>query len=949
MGFKLVRGSSAVPFLVEKEAYEGVRLVAGKVCADIQMVSGRLPKVEQPKKVKKPSGCVLAATAGKSPILDLYESEGLLDLSDIKGKREVYKIAVLGEGSKAVLVVAGSDKRGTIYGLFQLSESIGVSPLVYWADVTPVRCKEPVIPEEQMITSKEPSVKYRGFFINDEWPSFGNWTFEKFGGFTAKMYDNVFELLLRMKGNYLWPAMWSSSFPLDGPGIESAELADTYGVVMGTSHHEPCLRASEEWDKVKGADTPYGTEWNYYVNREGLLKYWEGGLARSGKYENIITIGMRGERDSSMLGPDATLEENINLLKDIISEQRKLIAKYVNEDTEQVPQMLALYKEVEAYYYGDETTSGLKDWDGLDGVTLMLCEDNFGNMRTLPTEKLRAHKGGYGMYYHFDYHGGPVSYEWVNSTPLAKVWDQMSMAYDYGIRDIWIVNVGDLKPQEFPLSYFMSLAYDFDRYGTSAPNTTEDFTDAFVQKQFGGGFTESELAEISYILKEYTRLNGTRRPEVMTADVYHPVHYGETEQVRERAKKLAETAARLYLSCRKEYKAAFCELVYFPAVASANIIQMQTAASLNNYYARCGMTVANRYAKEIESAICRDTELTEEYHKAAGGKWNHMMSSAHIGFSAWNDEGWKYPVAQTVYGVKGARPAVRLYGEEKVFLGGSITLKAPRAGGSLLVELLNGGVEPVEYTVTAEGGCSTDMTQGTYEMNAWLAVTVAGGEAGTAGTVVISAAGRKFELKAERVAPVLVKLKKESFMEEYAKQVQGTGDYVSFEAGDFVENRGTAAAAYRVLKNYGRTKDSVKVYPTTESFTEEQAKKHEAPELTYLLSAAEAGEYGVVLYVAPSNPLYPGDKQRLALTVNDGETQVFSTLPERFSAGNCWNKEWNDNVLDNIRQCKLTVTLKEGENRLVTGAVDAGVLLQKIVVYPLAKPLKTSYLGPCGE
>ena len=525
----------------------------------------------------------------------------------------------------------------------------------------------------------------------------------------------------------------------------------------------------------------------------------------------------------------------------------------------------------------------------------------------------------------------------------------MSMAYDYGIRDIWIVNVGDLKPQEFPLSYFMSLAYDFDRYGTSAPNTTEEFTDAFVKKQFGGGFTESELAEISYILKEYTRLNGTRRPEVMTANVYHPVHYGETEQVRERAKKLAETAARLYVSCRKEYKAAFCELVYFPAVASANIIQMQTAASLNSYYARCGLTVANRYAKEIESAISRDAELTEEYHKAAGGKWNHMMSSAHIGFSAWNDEGWKYPVAQTVYGVKGARPAVRLSGEERVFLGGSITLKAPRAGASLLVELLNGGVEPVEYTVTAEGGCSTDVTQGTYEMNAWLTVTVAGGEAGTAGTVVISAAGRRFELKAERVAPELVKLKKESFMEEYAKQVQGTGDYVAFEAGDFVESRGTASAAYRVLKNYGRTRDSVKVYPTTESFTEEQAKKHETPELTYLLTAAEAGEYGAVLYVAPSNPLYPGDKQRLALTVNDGETQVFSTLPERFSAGNCWNKEWNDNVLDNIRQCKLTVTLKEGENRLVAGAVDAGVILQKIVVYPLAKPLKTSYLGPCGE
>ena len=949
MGFKLVHGSSAVPFVVEKEAFEGVRLIAEKVCKDVQLVSGRLPKIEQPKKVKKPAGCVLAATVGHSPILDLYENEGLLDLSDIKGKREVYKIAVVGEGNKAVLVVAGSDKRGTIYGLFHISESIGVSHLVYWADVPPVKCKEPTIADKQMITSKEPSVKYRGFFINDEWPSFGGWTCEKFGDFNAKMYEHVFELLLRMKGNYLWPAMWSASFPLDGPGLANAELADTYGVVMGTSHHEPCLRASEEWDKVRGPETEYGNDWNYYINRDGLLKYWEGGLARSGKFENIITIGMRGERDTSMLGPDATLEQNISLLKDIITEQRKLIAKHVNEDTTQVPQMLALYKEVEEYYYGDADTAGLKDWDGLDGVTLMLCEDNFGNMRTLPKKEFRERKGGYGMYYHFDYHGGPVSYEWVNSTPIAKVWEQMSMAYDYGIRDIWIVNVGDLKPQEFPLSYFMSLAYDFEKNGTAAPNQTEAFTDAFVKQQFGGGFTPEELEEISYILKEYTRLNGMRRPEVMAANIYHPVHYGETEKIRARAQKLAETATKLYVSCKKEYKAAFCELIYFPAVASANVIQMQTASGLNQYYAWNGMTVANRYAKEIESAIVRDTELTEEYHKAADGKWNHMMSSAHIGFCAWNDEGWKYPVAQLVYGVKGARPALRLFGEGRIYLGGSIAITTPRAGGAVRVELLNGGVEKVEFSVTAEGECSVDVAKGSYEMNTWLTVNVAGGEAGAAGTVVISANGRRFELKVERVAPMLVKLRKESFTKEYTKQVQGTGDYVVFEAGDYVESRKEGAVEYKLLTNYGRTKDSVKAYPTTESFTEEQAARHETAELTYMFEAAQDGQYGVAVYVAPTNPLYPGDMQRLALTANGDTTQIFTTLPDNFQAGNCHNAEWNNNVLDNIRQCKLTVTLKKGENRLTVGAVDAGVVVQKLVVYPLAKPFKESYLGPGVE
>jgi len=265
------------------------------------------------------------------------------------------------------------------------------------------------------------------------------------------------------------------------------------------------------------------------------------------------------------------------------------------------------------------------------------------------------------------------------------------------------------------------------------------------------------------------------------------------------------------------------------------------------------------------------------------------------------------------------------------------------------VELLNGGVEKVEFSAVAEGECSVDTEKGTYEMNTWLTVNVAGGEAGTAGTVKVFANGRTFVLKVERVAPTLVKLRKESFTKEFTKQVQGIGDYVVFEAGDFVEYRKEGDVEYKVLTNYGRTKDSVKAYPTTESFTEEQAVKHETAELTYLFEAAQDGQYGVSVYVAPTNPLYPGDEQRLALTANDGITEVFSTLPENFLAGNCWNAEWNNNVLENIRQCKLTVTLKKGENRLTVGAVDAGVVVQKIVVYPLAKPFKESYLGPCGE
>ena len=477
------KGKDLLPIIVESDGYEGVKRIADKVAEDIRKVVGEKPQVitEADLSTGGYRSAILCATLGKSLLLDRLSEKGLVDLEPFyrEGeeralKREVYQIKILShaiEGVEELLLICGSDKRGTIYGMFSLSEYIGISPLCYWGDVEPVQREAITIGKDIEKISGEPSVKYRGFFINDEWPCFGNWVNEHFGGFNADAYDRVFELLLRMKGNYLWPAMWSASFPLDGPGSANEELADLYGVVMGYSHHEPCLRASEEWKKVCGPESRYGDAWSFYTNEQGLLNYWEDALKRSGKYENMITIGMRGEYDSCMLGPDATVTENVNLLKRIITKQKELIERYVDREGKEVPLLLALYKEVEAYFYGDEQTPGLKDWEDLSGVTCMLCEDNFGQMRTLPTEDIRDRKGGFGMYYHFDYHGGPISYEWVDSTPLSKTWEQMCQAYEYGIRDVWIVNVGDLKFHEVPLTYFMALAYDYEKWGYGNPDS----------------------------------------------------------------------------------------------------------------------------------------------------------------------------------------------------------------------------------------------------------------------------------------------------------------------------------------------------------------------------------------------------------------------------------------------------------------------------------------------
>ncbi len=592
-------------------------------------------------------------------------------------------------------------------------------------------------------------------------------------------------------GNYLWPAMWVSSFPLDGPGLLNAELADLYGVVIGNSHHEPCLRASEEWDKVKGPDSIYGQDWNYYVNRDGLLRYWEDGLKRSGKYEGIITVGMRGERDSSMLGEDVTLAQNIDLLKEIITQQKMLIRKHVNEDLSKVPMMLALYKEVEAYYYGDGETPGLKDWDGLEDITLMLCEDNYGNMRTLPTAQMCEHNAGFGMYYHFDYHGGPISYEWVNSTPISKVWEEMCEAYEYGIRDIWIVNVGDLKPQEFPLSYFMDLAYDFEKYGTKAPNATQKYTRAFVETQFRGAFSnttsfgaegmtaDDQLDVLAVVLEEYTRINGMRRPEALHAQVYHPAHFEENKKMCRRAEQLIALCNSLRANCREEMLPAFIELVYYPAVASANLLLMQNWAGMNTFYARAGMSLANEYAIRVERAIEHDAALIEEYHGILDGKWNHMMSSNHVGFVNWNDEGWSFPQCVRVEETDKKAPAIRMQGEDEIMVldvnecgsripgasdcGSRIfgvnrrSYHIPCTAGRLCIELLATTKDKMKYEAVACGEITVDETTDCYIMKKELTVSYPAGVPGMAGSLTICfGSGENIEIVFERVAPKLV-------------------------------------------------------------------------------------------------------------------------------------------------------------------------------------------------
>ncbi len=756
------------------------------------------------------------------------------------------------------------------------------------------------------------------------------------------MYDKVFELLLRLKGNYLWPAMWSSSFSLDGPGMESAILADQYGIVMCNSHHEPCLRHSEEWDMVRGNDSVYGNEWNYRTNKEGLLRYWEEGLKRNGQLENVITIGMRGERDTSMLGENSTLKENIDLLKDIITEQRKRIKQYVNSDLSKVPQMLALYKEVEQYFYGDQDAEGLVSWDGIDGVTCMLCEDNFGNMRTLPTKDIKERNGGWGMYYHFDYHGGPVSYEWINTSYLPKVWEQMTMAYDFGVREIWVVNVGDLKLNEFPLHYFMDLAYDFERYGTKAINQTSEYTDAWVHSQFGGYFEEEALADIKNVIEGYTRISHNRRTEALHAGVYHPVHERESEEMIERVQEIMKKAENLLSKAPEEIRSAFFELVYFPAAASMNVVLMQLYAGLNAFFAAKGAVVANEYAAKVSACIEEDRRLVQAYHALEHGKWDGMALSEHIGFQNWNDEGCVYPLRIQVEPANKPRILVASADSGDFTTGDPWTRKEIHMRQFMQygcrqgeIRICCGSREPVDYQIECNWeGILFSKKEGTVHTQEIVTVSVADGVDGERPYFVIKSNAGEVKVVIERDVFAVPNQKKRTFV---------IGDtYAAIEASHYAEGKAGQNGSFKEINDYGRTGAGIKAFPSNAYYTCSE----EGTYVTYRLYAKKEGSYTVRLYTAPANPVRMHGTVCCGLQINEGEIQKVHTISDTFRAGESGCAEWANGVLNQIHIAEEKITLLQGENSIRIYACDPGFVLEKLVVLKEGYQLPESYLGP---
>ena len=950
---------------LEQSAFPGVIRVTEKVAHDVELVSGKKPQILVEKEIPETlesSGedwTIIAATKGKSSFLKKLEEAGSAELKELEQKRECYAWIfpeIKNRTKSNLLVIAGSDKRGTIYGLFHLSEMLGVSPFVDWCGLMPPKQEKIELREDMACISKEPSVRYRGFFINDEWPAFGNWCNHNFGGFNAKAYDHVFELLLRLKGNYLWPAMWSARFADDGPDLLNAELADEYGIIMGMSHHEPCLRQGEEYKYLRGKNSVYGDAWNFRTNREGITKFWEDGLKRSGKFENVITVGMRGEADTAIMGKNATLEDNIQLLRDVLKTQKKLIQERVNPDLTKVPRMIALYKEVEEFFYGNEKTKGLMGAEELEDVILMLCDDNYGNLRTLPTEEMRKHAGGYGMYYHLDYHGWPVSYEWIISSYLPKIWEQMSMAYDFGVRELWMVNVGDIATQEFPLSFFLDMAYDFDRWGSRALNCTQEYTRKWVRQQFGSVEEETQDT-IADILEQYTKIIHRRRPEALNPETYHPVQEKESSRIFEEEEQLLKKLQDVYETIEKtnpQNLSAFIALVYYPAFGTMNLVKMQILAGWNHYYANLGAVCANDYGDEVERCMEQDRKAVEMYHQMDQGRWYGMGMSQHIGFTHWNEDECRNPVVMRVIPLKKrsilvAADGTAQHAEGSPWLDNTMKLKdflnpdCTRAS----VTLYSRSDLKAEYKVLKKPGWLSvepmeGWLDGVSQKKVRLNLTLIKQRLPETNqdTIQDSLEIATPEGKCEITVPVYtgnLQDKKNVFVD--------TMGYLSIEAAHYVNsvpgNYKDRQVKFENLQGYGKTNSAMKAFPSDACTVPGQ----DAPYLEYQFVLEESGTYEAEFYMQPSNPVTRENQLLYAVRINEEMTETVNAVEKDYQVGDQAEK-WAEGVLSQIRRQTVSIKCRAGFNTLRVYHVTPGFVLEKIVIYPMGEKPEESYLGP---
>jgi hypothetical protein len=944
--FELVRGGRAADVLVSAEDFKVVRIAADDLSADVERVTGVRPAVRT-----DPTGLsrhvVLVGTLDKSSFIDRLAREGKVDAGRLRGKWESFLIATVKDplpGVRVGLVVVGSDRRGTAYGVYELSQAAGVSPWYWWADVVPERRRQLFVAAGTRAHGP-PSVKYRGVFINDEDWGLQPWAAKTFeperGDIGPKTYARVFELLLRLKANTLWPAMHESTRPFNH-FPENKQVADDYAVVMGSSHAEPMLRNNVgEWKEDKKL-------YDYTKNPDGVRRYWEERVRENGRYENLYTLGMRGIHDSPMQGPK-TQAERIRTLEQIFAEQRAMLARHVNPDPARVPQIFNPYKEVLADY-----RAGLKV---PEDVTVVYPDDNFGYIRTFPSDEERRRPGGTGVYYHISYLGRPLSYLWLYTTPPALVWEEMSKAYENGARQFWVLNVGDIKPGEVGTEFFMQMAWDARRWRR---DNLPDFLRRWAAREFGDG----AAAEVASVMDEYYRLGFARKPEHLQwhtpGEPYRPsefshLAYGDEAQARMDAyDSLMARASRLYPSIPKPLRDAYYQLVLYPvrgaALANRRVFAVEKAA----LYASQGRASASTWAKQAQNAEWLLDEETRFYNEMLlGGKWRHMMSR-EMGPGQWKSmrstppaippevSNMKVPEAAGLgVAIEGRAEPVRADEQDAALPALDVYTR-----GARFIDIFNTGRATATWSARANADwVKLSQTRGELYQNvravrqdARVLVSVDWGRAPKGerveGLVEIEGAGARRTVRVPVFNPASPR------PETLDGFVESNG-VVSIEAEHFTAKTDRAGAAWQVIPGLGRTGDSVAVFPENAPSVEPRRAAREAPSLEYPLHLFRAGEFELTFYLIPTHPVRGASGLRFAYSLGGAEPRELAA-----SAGvEVTSKQWAENVLNSTTKVTAKVRLDApGAHVLRVYMLDPGVVLDKIVLD--TGGLRPSYLGP---
>jgi hypothetical protein len=909
--------------------------------SDIGKVTNAQPRLYLDK-IPESQSVIIAGTIGKSTIIDNLVKNKKIDVTEVAGKWETFLIQTLDNplpGIKKALVIAGSDKRGTIFGIYEVSKQIGVSPWYWWADV-PVMKKNALYVNPGRYIQGSPSVKYRGIFLNDEAPDLSNWIRAKFGdvaigenppmpagvaNYGHEFYTRLFELILRLKGNYLWPAMWNNAFNEDDP--QNPKLADEYGIVMGNSHQEPMLRAQKEWDRryLKTIGT-----WNYAKNPDILKAFWREGIVRNKNYESIVTIGLRGANDTEMApgGPEA----NMKMLEGIVDVQRKMLVDEINPDITKIPQLWCLYKEVLDYYRAGMRVP--------DDVTLLWAEDNWGNVRRLPNAEERKRSGGAGIYYHFDYHGGPRSYQWLNASPIAKIWDQMSLAKEYGADRVWIVNVGHFKGYELPIEYFLDLGWNT---GKQTNENINEYTLQWAARQFG----ETYSKDIAEILAAYTKFNGRRKPELLSPSTYSQVNYREAERVLEDYKSIADKAEVISGKLPPEMRDAFYQLVLFPVKACALVNELYFTAGKNALYFSQGRAATNDMAARTKLLFQTDTSLMGYYNREfAGGKWSHFMDQSHLGYTSWAD-----PPVNSLRAIKLqettppeiAAMGVSVVGSEAVWPEEQTKASLPEFDifnkQNQYIDIFNKGTKPFEFSISSDKPwIILKKAKGTIEKEEriWVSIDWAkvpkgknGGEltiSGTGTDVTISVAA----FNPSEITPSAL----QGFIESEG--------YISIEAEHFTKKSEEGTNKWIRIEDYGHTLSAMRT--TSNIDTPPLTPGKDSPYLEYRIYIFSTGTFDMTSIFSPTLNFMAGRAMQYGVAFDNDSPQIITLVPADYNAQNR-NADWEKSVSDNARFSHSSFTIKTpGYHTLRIYMVDPGVVLQKIIVN--TGGLKPSYLGP---